>query len=61
MLKKREVFRQCFDNFDFDKIAEYTDVDVERILNTDSMIRSPRKVQAEDCKRLPDCEQAAGS
>ena len=46
MLKKREVFRQCFDNFDFDKIAEYTDVDVERILNTDSMIRSPRKVQA---------------
>jgi DNA-3-methyladenine glycosylase I len=46
MLKKREIFRKCFDNFDFDKVAEYTDADVERILNTDGMIRSPRKVQA---------------
>ena len=31
MLKKREIFRQCFDNFDFDKIAAYDDFDVERI------------------------------
>ena len=46
MLKKREIFRQCFDNFDYDKIAAYDDTDVERILNTEGMIRSPRKVQA---------------
>ena len=46
MLKKREIFRLCFDNFDFDKVAEYTDADVERILNTEGMIRSPRKIQA---------------
>jgi DNA-3-methyladenine glycosylase I len=46
MLKKREIFRQCFDNFDYDRIANYDDDDVERILNTDGMIRSPRKVQA---------------
>ena len=46
MLKKREIFRQCFDNFDYDKIAAYDDSDVERILNTEGMIRSPRKVQA---------------
>ena len=46
MLKKREIFRLCFDNFDYDKIAEYTEADEERILNTEGMIRSPRKVQA---------------
>lgn len=46
MLKKREVFRECFDNFDYDKIAEYDDGDVERILNTDGMIKSRRKIEA---------------
>ena len=46
MLKKREVFRHCFADFDFDTIAAYDDADVERILNTPGMIRSPRKVQA---------------
>ncbi|MCH5353209.1 MAG: DNA-3-methyladenine glycosylase I [Acutalibacter sp.] len=46
MLKKREIFRQCFDNFDFRKIAQYTETDVERILNTEGMIRSRGKVNA---------------
>ena len=46
MLKKREIFRECFDNFDYDRIAAYGDSDVERILNTEGMIRSPRKVHA---------------
>lgn len=46
MLKKREIFRTCFENFDYDKIAAYGDADVERILNTEGMLRSPRKVRA---------------
>lgn len=46
MLKKREIFRQCFDNFDYDIIAEYNDDDIERILNTEGMIRSRRKIEA---------------
>ena len=46
MLQKREVFRKCFDGFDFDKVAAYTDADVERIINTDGMIRSERKINA---------------
>lgn len=46
MLKKREVFRACFDNFDFDKIAAYNEADIERILATKDMLRSPRKVAA---------------
>ena len=46
MLKKREIFRKCFDNFDYDRIAAYGDEDVERILGTEGMIRSARKVRA---------------
>lgn len=46
MMKKRETFRECFDNFDYDKIAEYDESDVERILNTENMIRSVRKIEA---------------
>ena len=46
MLRKREIFRQCFDNFDFDKVAADDERDVERIMNTEGMIRSPRKIRA---------------
>lgn len=47
MLKKREIFRCCFDNFDYDKVALYDELDVERILNTEGMIRSVQKIRAE--------------
>ena len=46
MLKKREIFRSCFDGFDYDRIAEYGETDIQRILGTENMIRSPRKVAA---------------
>ncbi len=46
MLQKREVFRKCFDGFDFEKVATYTETDVERILNTEGMIRSERNINA---------------
>ena len=46
MLKKRGIFRECFDDFDYEKIAVYNDKDKERILNTEGMIRSPRKIKA---------------
>lgn len=46
MLKKREIFRSCFANFDFDQIAAFTKGDEERILAAPGMIRSMRKIQA---------------
>ena len=46
VLKKREIFRACFDRFDFDKIAAYSEEDVERIMNTPGMICSRRKIEA---------------
>ena len=32
MLKKREIFRSCFDGFDYDKIAAYSEADYEGML-----------------------------
>jgi DNA-3-methyladenine glycosylase I len=46
MIEKREIFRACFDDFDYEKIAEYTEADVKRILSYPGMINSIRKVEA---------------
>ena len=46
MMKKREIFRACFDNFEYDRIAAYDESDVRRILNTEGMLKSERKVRA---------------
>jgi DNA-3-methyladenine glycosylase I len=46
MLKKRDIFRACFDDFDYNKIVEYTESDIERILSVPGMIRSRRKIEA---------------
>ena len=46
VIKKREIFRKCFDNFDFNKIAKYDEKDIERILSTEGVIKSKRKIEA---------------
>lgn len=46
MMEKREIFRACFDDFDYEKIAAYTEADVERILAYPGMIRSAGKIRA---------------
>ena len=46
MINKREIFRKCFDNFDFNKIADYNTNDIKRIMNTGGMIKSERKIAA---------------
>ncbi len=46
ILKKREIFNLCFDNFDFNKISKYQDLDINRILSTNGMIKSKRKILA---------------
>ena len=46
MLQKREIFRMCFDNFEYDKVARYDDSDVKRIMGIDGMIKSLRKIEA---------------
>lgn len=46
MLKKRETFRMCFDDFDYDKIAAYDEQKIESIMQTENMIKSERKIRA---------------
>ena len=44
MLKKRNVIRDCFDDFDYEKVALYSEKDIQRIMQTDEMIHSERKI-----------------
>ncbi|BDF37366.1 DNA-3-methyladenine glycosylase I [Lachnospiraceae bacterium] len=46
MIQKREIFRDCFDGFDYEKVALYGEDDIERIMQTEGMIRSRRKIEA---------------
>ena len=46
VIRKRDIFRKCLDDFDFDKIAKYNESDIERILSTEGMLRSRRKIEA---------------
>ena len=46
MIQKREIFRNCFDNFSFDKVVSYGEEDIQRIMETEGMIRSRRKIEA---------------
>ena len=44
ILRKRENFRQAFANFEFDKVAAFTDTDVERLLGNAGIIRHRGKI-----------------
>lgn len=46
MIQKREIFRECFAGFDFDKVAAFDEKDIRRIMTTPGMIRSRRKIEA---------------
>jgi len=46
MLMKREIFRTCFANFDYMKVAQFTHIDVERIMQYPGIIKSKRKIEA---------------
>lgn len=46
MLKKRDIFNKCFAEFDYNKIAQFNEDDIQRILEEDGMIKSRRKIEA---------------
>ena len=53
MLKKRAIFRVCFDNFEYDIIAKYDETDIERILNTEGHLRYSPQNSSCLCQRRP--------
>ncbi|MCD4747269.1 MAG: DNA-3-methyladenine glycosylase I [Bacteroidales bacterium] len=46
VLKKRENFRNAFDNFDVDKITEYNETKIKELLNNAGIIRNKLKIEA---------------
>lgn len=46
VLKKREAFREAFDNFDVKKVAKYTEKKVEELMQNEKIIRNRRKITA---------------
>jgi DNA-3-methyladenine glycosylase I len=46
VLRKREAFREAFDGFDPRAVANYSETDVQRLLDTPAIIRNRRKIEA---------------
>ena len=46
VLKKREAFRDAFDNFDVIKVANYKEEKINELLNNEKIIRSRGKINA---------------
>lgn len=46
VLRKRENYRKAFENFDPVKVAAFTEVDVERLLQDEGIIRNRLKINA---------------
>ena len=46
VLKKREGFREAFDNFEFEKIASYDEQKIQELLSNEKIIRNQLKIRA---------------
>jgi len=63
ILRKRENFRAAFDGFDVEKIAAYTDADVERLLGDAGIVRHRGKITStvNNARRAIELHEAEGS
>ncbi|BCI54585.1 DNA-3-methyladenine glycosylase I [Mycolicibacterium litorale] len=46
ILRKRENFRRAFDGFDIERVAGYTDRDVDRLMADTGIVRNRAKIEA---------------
>lgn len=46
ILNKREYFRDSFDNFDYEKIANYREEKIEELINNKNIIRNKLKIMS---------------
>lgn len=46
MLKKRDIFRRCFSNFEVKTVAGLGEKEIDQILQAEGMIKSRRKIDA---------------
>ncbi len=63
ILRKREGFREGFSGFDFDKVAEYGESDIERLLGNPGIVRHRGKIVStiNNAKRARELADEAGS
>lgn len=63
ILAKRENFRRAFHHFDFDKIAGFTQSDVNRLLQDEGIVRHRGKIEAtiNNAQRARELVEQAGS
>lgn len=63
ILAKRENFRTAFHGFDFDRIAAFSDADVERLLEDEGIVRHRGKIAAtiNNAKRARELVKQEGS
>ena len=63
ILRKRENFRAGFDGFDFERVAEYGEKDVERLLADAGIVRHQGKIRSaiNNAKRARELADEAGS
>jgi DNA-3-methyladenine glycosylase I len=46
ILKKREEYRNAFENFDYNRIAKYTEQRIEKLMANEGIIRNRLKIEA---------------
>ncbi len=63
ILSKRENFRAAFYKFDFNKIAEFSDADINRLLDDKGIVRHRGKIEAviNNARRVQDLIATEGS
>ncbi|WP_407380606.1 DNA-3-methyladenine glycosylase I [Methanobrevibacter sp.] len=63
ILKKRESFREAFDNFNLDKIIDYDDAKVSELMENEKIIRNRGKIEATiaNAKVFKDIQKECGS
>lgn len=62
ILRKREHFREAFEGFDFERVARFTDADVERLLENPGIVRHRKKIEStiNNAKRAIELAEAHG-
>jgi DNA-3-methyladenine glycosylase I len=46
ILKREEQFRMAFENYNFNRIAYYSDFDLDRLMSNEGIIRNRKKIEA---------------
>jgi len=63
VLKKRENYRSCYENFDVEKVANFSQGKIEELLQNPGIIRNRKKVEASvnNAKRFLEIQKEFGS